>query len=144
MGQMHIKKDKKFKRKRLAAVALRPGWLGMQSLGKIISRCRCRRSSLRIGELGRGEAVGTAGTSRGRRTGAIVLAVIFAVIALLAAVAAIFYYTKTAESLPGFLPGRRANTTGHDTKRGIAAIIVAVVALLIAWASLLLSRPGRR
>jgi amino acid permease len=73
-----------------------------------------------------------------------VLATIFAVIAILAAVAAIIYYTKTSESLPGFLPGHRAHVTGHDTKRGLAAIIVAVVALLIAWASLAMSRPRRR
>jgi amino acid permease len=73
-----------------------------------------------------------------------VLATIFAVIAVLAAVAAIIYYTKTSESLPGFLPGRRSGVTGHDTNRGIAAIIVAFVALVLAWASLAMSRRRRR
>lgn len=76
--------------------------------------------------------------------GAMVLAIIFAVVALLAAIAAILYYTKASESLPGFLPGRRAHVTGHDTRRGLAAIIVAVVALIIAWASLGISRLRRR
>jgi len=60
----------------------------------------------------------------------VVLAVILVIIAILAAVAGIIYLTKTSESLPSFLPGRRAHNTGHDTVRGIVAIIVAVVALI--------------
>ena len=70
------------------------------------------------------------GTSGGRRTGAVVLAVILVIIAILAAVAGIIYLTKTSESLPSFLPGRRTGNTGHDTVRGIAAIVVAVIALI--------------
>jgi hypothetical protein len=69
------------------------------------------------------------GTSGGRRTGAVVLAVILVIIAILAAVAGIIYLTKTSESLPSFLPGRRAHNTGHDTVRGWTAIVVAVIAL---------------
>ena len=51
------------------------------------------------------------GTSGGRRTGALVLAIILVIIAILAAVAGIIYLTTTSESLPSFLPGRRAGNT---------------------------------
>jgi hypothetical protein len=70
------------------------------------------------------------GTSGGRRTGALVLAVILVIIAILAAVAGVIYLTKASGSLPSFLPGRRAGKTGHDNVRGIVAIIVAVIALI--------------
>jgi hypothetical protein len=70
------------------------------------------------------------GTTGGRRTGTVVLAVILAIIGVLAAVAGIIYLTKTSESLPSFLPGRRAHNTGHDTVRGIAALVIAGIALI--------------
>jgi hypothetical protein len=70
------------------------------------------------------------GTSGGRSTGALILAIILVIIAVLAAVAGILYLTKTSESLPSFLPGRRSGNTGHDNVRGIAALVVAVVALI--------------
>jgi amino acid permease len=69
-------------------------------------------------------------TSGGRRTGAVIIAVILVIIAVLAAVAGIIYLTKTSESLPSFLPGKRTGNTGHDNVRGIVAIIVAVIALI--------------
>ncbi len=69
-------------------------------------------------------------TSEGRRTGVTVLAVILVIIAILAAIAGILYLTKTSESLPSFLPGRRHGNTGHDTVRGVTAIVVAIIALI--------------
>jgi hypothetical protein len=58
--------------------------------------------------------------------------------------AAVIYYTKTSQSLPSFMPGRRQGVLGHDTTRGIAAIFAAVLALLIAGVSLGTSRIRRR
>ena len=73
------------------------------------------------------------GVSGGRRTGAVILAVILVIIAVLAAIAGIIYLTKTADSLPAFMPGRRAGNTGHDTVRAVASFLVAVIALIGAW-----------
>ncbi|HKB31767.1 MAG TPA: hypothetical protein VKD26_13145 [Streptosporangiaceae bacterium] len=87
--------------------------------------------------------MGTVGTSSGRSTGAVVLTVILVIIAVLAAVAGIMYLTTASGSLPSFLPGRRAGNTGHDTVRGITAIIVAVIALIAAGFAMRRSgRPG--
>ncbi len=88
--------------------------------------------------------MGTAGASRGPRTGARILAAIFGIIAVVAAVAGIIYFTKTSESLPGFLPGRRPGNTGHDTLRGIAAVVVAVAALIFAGVSFGRARTPQR
>ena len=81
------------------------------------------------------------GTSGGRRTGALVLAIILVIIAILAAVAGIMYLTTASQSLPSYLPGRRAGNTGHDTVRGIAAIVVAVVAVI--GAGIAMRRGGK-
>ncbi len=83
----------------------------------------------------------SAGTSGGRRTGPLILAVILVIIAVLAAVAGIIYLTKTSESLPSFLPGQRSGNTGHDTVRGFASIVVAILALIGAGIA---ARRGRK
>jgi amino acid permease len=71
--------------------------------------------------------------SGGRRTGPLVLAVILVIIAILAIIVGVIYLTKTSESLPSFLPGRRQGNTGHDSLRAIGAFVVAVIALIGAW-----------
>jgi NADH:ubiquinone oxidoreductase subunit 2 (subunit N) len=74
----------------------------------------------------------------------VVLAAIFAVVAVLAAAAAIIYYTKTAQSLPSFMPGRRPGIPTHDTTRGLAAIFAAAFALVICTILLGISRRRGR
>jgi hypothetical protein len=63
---------------------------------------------------------------------------------VLAAAAAILYYTKAAQSLPTFMPGRRPTVTTHDTTRGLAAIFAAAFALVICGALLGISRRRGR
>ncbi len=72
------------------------------------------------------------GASGGRRTGALVLAIILVIIAILAAIAGIIYLTKASQSLPSYMPGRRAGNTRPRHRARVAAIAVAVIALILA------------
>jgi len=74
--------------------------------------------------------------SGGKRSGTTALAVVVGIVAVLAAVVGIIYFMKTSESLPSFLPGRRPHNTGHDTVKGIAAIVVAVALFVVAGVAL--------
>ena len=60
------------------------------------------------------------------RTAAIVLGVIFAIIAIV-------YWLVPASSLPGFFPGFEAGSARIHVKHGIAAAVIAVVLFAIAW-----------
>lgn len=61
------------------------------------------------------------------------LAVVLAVIAVLFAIAGVIYLTKTAGSIPSFLPGRKAgDLTGKHTVRGIGSLVVAVALFVVA------------
>jgi hypothetical protein len=60
------------------------------------------------------------------RTAAIVLGVIFAIIAII-------YWLVPASSLPGFFPGFEAGSARIHVKHGIAAAVIAVVLFAIAW-----------
>ena len=79
------------------------------------------------------------------------IALVLVVIAILLLVVAVFYLTKTANHLPGFIPGKPSSKQLHlaicdakktnrpcytprrYTKRGIAAAGLAAVALVGAW-----------
>ena len=70
------------------------------------------------------------------------LAVAMAVIAVLFLIAGAIYLTKTAATIPGFLPGKDlAKTKSHHTIRGIGALVVAVALFVVAGISL--SRSGQ-
>jgi len=56
-----------------------------------------------------------------------------AVLGLVLAVAAVFYFTKTAGALPSFLPGHPAGSTHHHTKHGVVALGLAVLSFAGAW-----------
>jgi type IV secretory pathway VirB2 component (pilin) len=75
--------------------------------------------------------------SQGRSSGTKILAVVAGIVAVLAAIVGIIYFMKTSESLPGFLPGRRAHNAGHDTVKGIAAIVVAVALFVVAGVAMM-------
>lgn len=71
-----------------------------------------------------------------------ILAGLFFILAILALVAGIMYFSMTAHALPSFLPGHvaAAHATYKHTKRGIAAIVAAVVLFAIALAITMGSR----
>jgi uncharacterized membrane protein len=77
------------------------------------------------------------------------LAGLLFVLAILGLVAGIMYFSMTAHALPSFLPGHvaSAHATYKHTKRGIAAIVVAIVLFLIGLAVMMSGRrsgSGRR
>jgi amino acid permease len=59
--------------------------------------------------------------------------VVLVVLAVIFAVLAVIYFSKTAGSLPHFLPGHLKGSTHKHLKHGIACLVVAVVCLLGAW-----------
>jgi hypothetical protein len=68
-------------------------------------------------------------------------AIALVVVALLLGVAAVLYFTRTANDLPSFFPGHAAGSTKHHVKHGIAMLGLAVVALIGAW---MLSGPAEK
>jgi hypothetical protein len=68
-----------------------------------------------------------------RRIGALILAII----GLLLIVVGIFYVTTKAGSLPSFVPGRIAGSSGHHPVRVAGVLIAGLVLLALAgWAGL--------
>ncbi len=53
-------------------------------------------------------------------------------VGLLFIVAAVLYFTQSADALPGFLPGHKIGDLTHHTKHGILAIALAVCAFVAA------------
>ncbi len=69
------------------------------------------------------------GTTTGRRT----LAVILAIIGIVALVVGIVYFVEPAHALPSFLPGHLAGKSYHHYKRATAGVVVGVLLLVGAW-----------
>ena len=67
-------------------------------------------------------------TSLAVTLGLVVLAAIFAVIAVI-------YFSDTANALPSFFPGHKTGDSTHHTKHGLASAILALVCLAGAWMS---------
>ena len=55
--------------------------------------------------------------------------------AVLLAVVAFVYFSKTASNLPSFFPGHLAGSNKHHTKHGVAFAGLAVLALIGVWFS---------
>jgi hypothetical protein len=72
-------------------------------------------------------------TEASMRTGAIVLALLFAVVAVV-------YFVLPAGSLPSFFPGFEPGSARIHVKHGVAALAVAIVLFGIGWFA---GRSGR-
>lgn len=55
--------------------------------------------------------------------------------ALLLAVIAFVYFSRTASDLPSFFPGHLAGSSKHHTKHGVAFVGLAVLAVIGVWFS---------
>ena len=77
----------------------------------------------------------TTGSSQ-RSTGRTVLAVLFAVIALIFIVTAIIYLAIPAKSLPSFIPGHIAGSTGHHPLKATGCFVVGIIFAVGAWFTL--------
>jgi preprotein translocase subunit SecY len=71
-----------------------------------------------------------------RSSGRTILAVLLGIIALIFIAVAIIYIAEPAESLPSFLPGRIAGSTGHHPLRIVGSLVIGIVFAVGAWFAL--------
>ncbi len=84
--------------------------------------------------------------ARGWSPGKTTAVVVLTIIAILAIVAGVLYFTEPARSLPSFLgaiTSPAAKAAAHRSKRGIAALVIGVVFLLAAGITTRLGRSAR-
>ena len=77
----------------------------------------------------------TSGSSQ-RSSGKTALAVVLGIVAVIFIVVAIIYMVEPAKSLPSFIPGHIAGSTGHHPIRAIGALVVGIVFAVGAWFTL--------
>ena len=77
----------------------------------------------------------TSGSSE-RSSGRTILAVILGVIALIFIVVAVIYLAEPAKSLPSFIPGHIAGSTGHHPLKATGCLVVGIVFAVGAWFAL--------
>jgi len=77
----------------------------------------------------------TSGSSN-RSSGRTILAVILGIIAVVFIVVALIYLAEPAKSLPSFIPGHIAGSTGHHPLKATGAFVVGIVCAVAAWFTL--------
>src|ERR1700685_244173 len=71
-----------------------------------------------------------------RSSGKTILAVILGIIALVFVVVAVIYLAEPAKSLPSFIPGHIAGSTGHHPLKATGSLVVGIVFAVGAWFAL--------
>ena len=71
-----------------------------------------------------------------RSAGRTILAVILGIVALIFIVIAVIYIVEPAKSLPSFVPGHIAGSTGHRPLRATGSMVVGIVFAVGAWFAL--------
>ena len=71
-----------------------------------------------------------------RSSGKTILAVILGIIALLFIVVAIIYLAVPAKSLPSFIPGHIAGSSGHHPLKITGSLVVGIIFAVGAWFAL--------
>jgi preprotein translocase subunit SecY len=74
--------------------------------------------------------------SRERSSGRTALAVLFGIIAVIGIVIAIIYLAEPAKSLPSFIPGHIAGSSGHHPLKATGSFVVGVIFAVAAWFTL--------
>jgi preprotein translocase subunit SecY len=77
----------------------------------------------------------TSGSSE-RSPGRTALAVILGIIAVLFIIVAVIYLAEPAKSLPSFIPGHIANSSGHHPLKATGSFVVGIVFAVGAWFAL--------
>jgi hypothetical protein len=77
----------------------------------------------------------TSGSSE-RSPGRTALAVILGIIAVLFIIVAVIYLAEPAKSLPSFIPGHIASSTGHHPLKATGSFVVGIVFAVGAWFAL--------
>ena len=65
-----------------------------------------------------------------------ILAVILGIIALLFIVVAVIYLAEPAKSLPSFIPGHIAGSSGHHPLKATGSLVVGIIFAIGAWFAL--------
>jgi drug/metabolite transporter (DMT)-like permease len=71
-----------------------------------------------------------------RSSGRTILAVILGIIAVIFIVVAIIYLAEPAKSLPSFIPGHIAGSTGHHPLKATGSLVVGIIFAVGAWFAL--------
>ena len=71
-----------------------------------------------------------------RSSGRTALAVILGIIAVLFIIVAVIYLAEPAKSLPSFIPGHIAGSTGHHPLKATGSFVVGIVFAVGAWFAL--------
>ncbi len=71
-----------------------------------------------------------------RSSGRTILAAILGIIALLFIVIAVIYLAEPAKSLPSFIPGHIAGSSGHHPLKATGSLVVGIVFAVGAWFAL--------
>ena len=71
-----------------------------------------------------------------RSSGKTILAVVLGIIALVFIVVAIIYLLEPAKSLPSFIPGHIAGSSGHHPLKATGSFVVGIVFAVGAWFAL--------
>jgi amino acid permease len=71
-----------------------------------------------------------------RSSGKTILAVILGIIALVFIVVAVIYLAEPAKSLPSFIPGHIAGSTGHHPLKATGSLVVGIIFAVGAWFAL--------
>ncbi len=74
--------------------------------------------------------------SSSRSSGRTILAVILGILALVFIVVAVIYLAEPAKSLPSFIPGHIAGSTGHHPLKATGCLVVGIVLAVGAWFAL--------
>ena len=65
-----------------------------------------------------------------------ILAVILGIVAVIFIVVAVIYLAEPAKSLPSFIPGHIAGSTGHHPLKATGSFVVGVIFAVAAWFTL--------
>lgn len=68
-----------------------------------------------------------------RSSGRLVGGVVVAIVGILLVIVGIIYLTTAAGSLPSFIPGHLAGSTGHHPLRAGGTIVIGLILLVLAW-----------
>ena len=71
-----------------------------------------------------------------RSSGRTILAAILAIIALIFIVVGVIYIAEPASSLPSFIPGHIAGSSGHHPLKAVGSLVVGIVFAVGAWFAL--------
>ena len=72
------------------------------------------------------------------------LIIVLMVVALVALLVGLFYFTIPEDKIPSWLPGRVATSTAHHVRRATVLVVVGVFCAVAAWIVARRARAARR